>query len=79
MTILIIPKIHCRKLLQNVRVSLRYVFSNCTYLSVVYPLVSFLLESLQTKIGGPVSSGTILNNALKYNQFGFSGYIGKNT
>ena len=41
MTILIIPKIHCRKLLQNVRVLLCYVFSNSTYLPVVYPLVFF--------------------------------------
>ena len=72
MTILIIPKIHCRKLLQNVQVSLRYVFSNSTYLPVVYPLVFFSLESLQTKIGGPISLSTILNNALKYHKFGLS-------
>ena len=78
MTILIIPKIFCRKLLQNVRVLLRYVFSNSTYLPVVYPLVFFSLESLQSKIGGPVSSGTILNNALKYNKFGLSGNFRKN-
>ena len=78
MTILIIPKIHCRKLLQNVQVSLCYVFSSCTYLPVVYPVVFFSLESLRTKIGGPVSLGTILNNALKYNQFGLSGNFRKN-
>ena len=78
MTILIIPKILCRKVLQmyNFR---HIMYSQTVHFYLWYIHIFFLLESLQTKIGGPVSSGTILNNALKYNQIGLSGYIGKNT
>ena len=78
MTILIIPKIHCRKLLQNYE--FRYVMYSQTvhiYLWYIH-LYLFLLESLQTKIGGLVSSGTISNNTLKYHKFGLSGNFGKN-
>ena len=38
----------------------------------------FSPDSLQTKIGGPKSSCTISNSALKYHKFGFSGNLGNN-